>query len=86
MTTQTYTATAKGQRYEMTVKEVTTPAGTPGVLITCSCATHRPDASAAIVATPSGADFPRARIHGHVTMAHSVAGAMGTRQNKIWAR
>jgi hypothetical protein len=82
--TKTYTAkTASGERYTMTVTETTAPNGKPAVRLTCSCATH-PN-GAAIIATPSGLDFPKSRIHGHVTLANDpCAGVLAARMGKAW--
>jgi hypothetical protein len=84
--TKTYRARANGHPYEMTVTESSTPTGKPGVRITCTCPTHPEGKNAAIVATPSGLDFPKANIHGHVTGVHHPAvGPMMAKTGKAWA-
>lgn len=84
--TKTYTATANGQRYQMTVTEITAPNGKPAVRVTCTCPTHPKGKDTAIVATPSGLSFPKANIHGHVTGAHHPAvGLMLAKTGKAWA-
>lgn len=82
--TKTHKATAKGKNYEMTVTVTTTPNGKPGVLLTCSCATHGDTPGRAIVATPSGLAFPKATIHGHVTMVNGPQGALTVKMGTAW--
>jgi hypothetical protein len=65
--------------------DTTTPTGQHGVLLTCSCGGHG-GGHAAIHATPTkAADFPKARIHGFVRLAHDpVAGALAAKMGKTW--
>lgn len=65
-----------------TAVAIITPNGTPGVLLACPCATHKDGARGAIVATPTSPDkFPKSRIHGFVTMAHSPIGIAQSRRS-----
>ena len=83
---KTYKAKAStdGAPYVMTVAPTATPTGLPAVKVTCSCATHAGTSGAAIVATPSGLAFPKSRIHGFVTLAHSPAGRLSARMGTCW--
>lgn len=82
---KTYTAKAQGKPYTMTVEDTTTPKGSHGVRVTCTCATHAGTSGAAIVATPlTAATFPRNTIHGNVTAAHGPQGGLLARAGKTW--
>lgn len=65
----------KARGYTMTVAD-SVSAGKHVLELTCTCATHDGTSGVAVLATPTSAvDFPKSRIHGHVTLAHSPMGA-----------
>ena len=72
--------------YTMTVANTVTPNGAHGLRLTCSCTTHAGTSGTAILATATLAvDFPKSRLHGHVTMAFDpLAGRLAERQSKLW--
>jgi hypothetical protein len=78
--------TYKARTYVMTVSETETPAGTRGLLLGCTCATHKGTSGQAILETPTAVDdFPKGRIHGFVTMAHSPIGRASATVWKVGA-